>query len=692
MNSRWSDKDAADFVTRYAPAWGEALAARTYTSRLLGIETSLVLHGGGNTSVKGTWRTALGETVAAIFVKASGSDLATIEPEAFPPLDLAYLQRLRAIDSLDDELMVNEIRTHLFNHRSPTPSIETLVHAFMPAPYVDHTHADAILTLSNQAGGAGHLREALGEDAFVLDYIEPGFQLARATAAAVEAFPRARCLVLMRHGLITWGDTARAAYEATVEMVTRAENHAASRAKRGRTMTVPGKDVAASRDRLARIGPIVRGQLARATGDPDLPWDRVVVVPLLNEEVLGILASNGAKEALVTPPLTTDHLIRTKSLPLWVDAPDYDQPAAFRDRLRSALNAYTEHYRAYLDRHRALLPAGVAPFDPLPRVVLLPGLGALCAGRDVHDAIIARDITAQTLRVKSVIAGMGGYEGLGERDLFMMEYRGLQHAKLAGVAKPLSGRTALISGSAGAIGAGIAHELLERGAHVAVTDLAGERLDRLTTELGGEFPGHVAGVPMDVTSAESVAEAFREVILAWGGVDLVIVNAGIAKVAALAEIDLEAFRRLERVNIDGHAAVARRGRAPFRASRDRRRYRGGVHQERLRARRPLWRLQRHQGRLAPAGAHREPGARRARRAGQHGVSRCGVFTRGVAIGLVGRGRTRPHESAGPRPGRPRGVLPGAEPAEGARDRTSRRQRRDVLRDAPVADDRGHYPG
>ncbi len=551
MNSRWSDKDAADFVTRYAPAWGEALAARTYTSRLLGIETSLVLHGGGNTSVKGTWRTALGETVAAIFVKASGSDLATIEPEAFPPLDLAYLQRLRAIDSLDDELMVNEIRTHLFNHRSPTPSIETLVHAFMPAPYVDHTHADAILTLSNQAGGAGHLREALGEDAFVLDYIEPGFQLARATAAAVEAFPRARCLVLMRHGLITWGDTARAAYEATVEMVTRAENHAASRAKRGRTMTVPGKDVAASRDRLARIGPIVRGQLARATGDPDLPWDRVVVVPLLNEEVLGILASNGAKEALVTPPLTTDHLIRTKSLPLWVDAPDYDQPAAFRDRLRSALNAYTEHYRAYLDRHRALLPAGVAPFDPLPRVVLLPGLGALCAGRDVHDAIIARDITAQTLRVKSVIAGMGGYEGLGERDLFMMEYRGLQHAKLAGVAKPLSGRTALISGSAGAIGAGIAHELLERGAHVAVTDLAGERLDRLTTELGGEFPGHVAGVPMDVTSAESVAEAFREVILAWGGVDLVIVNAGIAKVAPLAEIDLEAFRRLERVNIDG---------------------------------------------------------------------------------------------------------------------------------------------
>jgi rhamnose utilization protein RhaD (predicted bifunctional aldolase and dehydrogenase)/NAD(P)-dependent dehydrogenase (short-subunit alcohol dehydrogenase family) len=551
MNSRWSDTDAAECVARYAPAWSEALAYRVYSSRLMGAEPALVLHGGGNTSVKGTWRTALCETVPAIFVKASGFDLAQIGPDAFPPLDLAHLRRLCALDALDDETMVNEIRTHLFNHRSPTPSIETLVHAFLPPPYIDHTHADAILALSNQQGGASLLREALGGEVPVLEYIEPGFRLARAAAAALEASPRATGLVLMRHGLITWGETARAAYETTIELVTRAEQYATSRAKRGRTVFISRDDIATAWDRLAAVGPIVRGQLAHPSGDPDLPWDRVVVLPLVTDEILAFLASDGAKDAAVTPPLTTDHLIRTKSLPLWVDRPEFSDQAAFKTQLGTALKTYTEAYQAYVDRHHADMQAGVARFDPLPRVVLLPGLGALCAGRDVRDATMARDITAQTLRVKQVVARMGVYEGLGQRELFLMEYRGLQHAKLVGPAMPLAGRTAIISGAAGAIGAGIAHELLGQGAHVAVTDLAGERLDGLARELGDAFPGHVIGVPMDVTSPESVAGAFRDVVLAWGGLDLVIVNAGIAKVASLATMDLEGFRRLERVNIEG---------------------------------------------------------------------------------------------------------------------------------------------
>jgi rhamnose utilization protein RhaD (predicted bifunctional aldolase and dehydrogenase)/NAD(P)-dependent dehydrogenase (short-subunit alcohol dehydrogenase family) len=551
MKSRWSDTDCARIVGLYAPACGEALATRIYTSRLLGAEPALVLHGGGNTSVKGTWPTALGDSVPAIFVKASGFDLAGIEPEGFPAVDLAHLRRLRSLTALDDDTMVNEIRTHLFNHRSPTPSIETLVHAFLPAAFIDHTHADAILTLGNQAGGAGHLREAFGDEVVVVEYIEPGFKLARAAAGAVESFPRARGLVLMRHGLLTWGDTARAAYETTIEFATRADEHAAARAKRGRAVVVPPGSVATAWDRLAAIGPVVRGQLALPSESPDLPWDRVVAMPLVNEEVLGILASHGAKDALVTPALTTDHLIRTKSLPVWIDAPDYADPQAFRAQLAAGLKAYAERYQAYIERHHASLAAGVARFDPLPRVVLLPGLGAICAGRDARDAAIARDITQQTLRVKHVIARMGSYEGLAERELFLMEYRGLQHAKLGAAATPLLGRTALISGSAGAIGAGIAQELLSQGAHVAVTDLSGERLDRLTGQLNDAFPGHVLGVPMDVTSPESVAAAFRAVILAWGGLDLVIVNAGIAKVASLATMDLEGFRRLERVNIEG---------------------------------------------------------------------------------------------------------------------------------------------
>ncbi|MEK6630051.1 MAG: class II aldolase/adducin family protein, partial [Acidobacteriota bacterium] len=178
MRNRWSDADAAHMVEQYAGRVGEALALRTYTSRLLGSEPALVLHGGGNASVKATWRTVLGEQVPAIFVKASGFDMATIEPEGHPALDLSYLRRLRALASLDDDTMVNEIRTHLFDHRNPTPSIETLVHAFLPGTYIDHSHADAILTLTNQRGGRQLVHDASGPHLVVLDYVEPGFQLA----------------------------------------------------------------------------------------------------------------------------------------------------------------------------------------------------------------------------------------------------------------------------------------------------------------------------------------------------------------------------------------------------------------------------------------------------------------------------------------------------------------------------------
>src|SRR5881397_2882091 len=211
MRSRWSDEEAAACVARYGARWGEELALRTYTSRLLGAEDRLVLHGGGNTSVKGTFTNRLGETISAIYVKASGHDLATLEPEGLPGLDLGYLRKLRVLDTLDDEAMANELRTHLFDARSATPSLETLVHAFLPEKFVDHTHADAILALTNQAGGERLVRDALGDEVTVLGYVHPG-------------------MVWVRHGLMTWGPTARAAYEAMIELVTRAETYLARRA------------------------------------------------------------------------------------------------------------------------------------------------------------------------------------------------------------------------------------------------------------------------------------------------------------------------------------------------------------------------------------------------------------------------------------------------------------------------------
>jgi rhamnose utilization protein RhaD (predicted bifunctional aldolase and dehydrogenase)/NAD(P)-dependent dehydrogenase (short-subunit alcohol dehydrogenase family) len=580
MRSRWSDADAQEFVLRYAKEWGEALALRTYSSRLLGSEGSLVLHGGGNTSVKAAWLTVFGEEMPAVFVKASGADLAVMEPQAHVGLDLTYLVRMRQLDDLSDEAMVDQLCTHLLRAGGAVPSIEALVHAFIPAPYVDHTHADAILALTNRPHGLELVREVMGEDVLVLPYITPGFKLAKASAVALEEQPGAIGMVWGHHGLVTWGDTARESYEMTIRLVSRAEaylqEHAAwdvgavsagvrppSRAAAPKAVAqevpapgVAAQDVAAeaAAARLAEVAPILRGLLAEPTGDPDRPYRRAILQALTSPEARQALLAPGARERLVSPPLTSDHLIRTKALPLWVDELPFGDARGLRDRLTTAVAGYQQAYREYVERHAALMPEGMQAFPDRPRVVLIPGVGAVCAGPDLREALITRDITEHTLAVKALI---DQYQGLSEAELFRMEYRVLQHAKLSlrGPDLPLRGEVALVTGAAGAIGSGICEGLLQSGCLVAATDLPGEALDRLVEDLDQCYPGMVAGVPLDVTDPGSVAEAFAAVARLWGGVDLVIPNAGIAAVSPLVDLALEKYRRLEQVNVEGTLLV-----------------------------------------------------------------------------------------------------------------------------------------
>ncbi|HMV69453.1 MAG TPA: class II aldolase/adducin family protein, partial [Myxococcota bacterium] len=229
MRSRWSDDEAQAFLDRYAARWGEALALRVYTSRLIGAEASLVMHGGGNTSVKGRAPDVFGEPVDVVFVKGSGWDLATIEPEGLPAVRLHHLRRMCRLPALSDETMVNEQRTHLLDASAPNPSIEALLHAFLPATFVDHSHADAILLLTNRAGGEAHVRAALGEGVLLVPYVKPGFDLAAVCARLLDDNPGCTSMVLMQHGLFTWGETARESYERHIELVSRAEAYVAAR-------------------------------------------------------------------------------------------------------------------------------------------------------------------------------------------------------------------------------------------------------------------------------------------------------------------------------------------------------------------------------------------------------------------------------------------------------------------------------
>ena len=552
MKNRWSDTEADAFIDRYGESHGEELARRTYTSRLIGAEPTLVLHGGGNTSLKASVRNVFGEEVPALFIKASGHDLATIDPEGHVPVDLRAMERLRVLDHLEDEAMVNELRTHLFTHDAATPSIETPVHAFLPGRFVDHTHADAILCLSNQLGGEQHLRNALGEEIPILPYVHPGFQLAREVALAQAAAPNARAMVWSHHGIIVWGDSAKENYDHMIDLVSRAEAYIESQQSRP-LKAKQATSAETAEKRLARIAPLLRGRLAREGEDPDGPRRRIVLRPLLTPQARALTDAENGRAIALSPPLTSDHLIRTHLLSAWVDEPAYEDEEKLAAQIDAAIATYAQEYRAYLERNRSRLSDEIRPFEALPKVILLPGLGAICAGEDARAALIARDITQQTLAAKTRIAGMGGtYRTPSEAELFSMEYRPMQHAKLARAkAAPLAGRVALVTGAAGAIGSGIAEHLLEAGAHVAVTDLGGDNLEKLAAALNQRFPDRVLPVALDVSDPESVSQGFGRVNAAWGGVDAVVINAGLAHVSSLTDMDLEQFRRLERVNTDG---------------------------------------------------------------------------------------------------------------------------------------------
>src|SRR5215813_5218746 len=303
MESRWSEREAAEYVERFAPRWGEPLALRVYTSRLIGRDPDLVMHGGGNTSLKGTVTTLVGDAVEALFVKGSGWDLDAIEPPGLPAVDLAHLRRLRDLGALSDEEMVNQLRTHLFDAGAPNPSVETLLHAFLPHRFIDHTHADVALVVTNQPAAEN---EALARDAFgpawaVVPYVMPGFALAKLAAEVFERTPGVEGLVLLNHGLFTFADDARTAYERMIAGVDRAERFVAKRRKdAARTTVAVGVGIAESA--AARLAPVLRAALAEPTGDLDHPWRRWILEHRASEATLGALARADSAELATRGP------------------------------------------------------------------------------------------------------------------------------------------------------------------------------------------------------------------------------------------------------------------------------------------------------------------------------------------------------------------------------------------------------
>src|SRR3954471_10565946 len=559
MKSRWSDTEARQFSERYAPRWGEPLALRVYTSRLIGADPDLVMHGGGNTSVKIVKENLLGDKVEGLCVKGSGWDLDSIEPPGFPALDLSWLRRLRKLESLSDEEMVNQLRTRLFDASAPNPSVETLLHAFLPHTFIDHTHADAILALTNQPNGGDLVREALGDRVVVVPYVMPGIRLAKLAAEMFEGRKDADSMVLLKHGLFTFSSDARASYERTVECVDRAESFLHSRVRARPLAAVPDSAVASARTRMAQVAPVLRGLLATASGNPDQPYRRIILEHRASAEVLSLVAAPQCAALAARGPLTPDHVIRTKGRHLFIGQPALNDEAALRAQLGAAIAGYRSTYDAYFAEQVRAKGVTRSKLDPDPRVLLIPGIGIVCAGKTRKDAAIAADIAEHTLRIKAAADAIGRYEPLDDSDLFDMDYGSLEQAKLGKEAeKPLSRQVALVTGAAGAIGLACSLELAKAGAHVVLTDIDEEGLERARARVAhAASRSGCTAARMDVTDEQSVESAFAHACRTFGGVDVVVANAGVAHVSALADTDARAFRKVLDVNLGGYFLTLR---------------------------------------------------------------------------------------------------------------------------------------
>ena len=550
MHSLWSDAEAERLIDHYAAAGvGRDLALRVYTSRLLGGEPRLVLHGGGNTSVKTLMKDLLDEEVEALCVKGSGWDMAAIEPAGLPAVRLAPLRKLRDRLALSDEEMVRVHRANLLDPGAPNPSVETLLHAFLPHKYVDHTHSTAVLSLADQPDAAERCADLYRRRMGLVPYIMPGFLLAKKAAEVFEADPEVEGLVLLKHGIFTFGDTAQEAYERMITAVSLAEGRLAHRRK----TVFPEAPLPAALAGAAEVAPILRGACAIADPAGSGSYKRLVLDFRSNAAVLNYV--NGAelgrygRAGVATP----DHTIRTKNYPLIVPAPQAGRLDAFKEAAHQAVPRFVAEYHAYFARHNARQDPPKRELDPMPRVVLVPGLGLFGLGRSARDARIAADIAESNVETITDAEAVGRFEPVGEADLFDIEYWSLEQAKLGQSAdKALAGQVAVITGGAGTIGLATARALSGAGAEVALLDIDAEAAQAAARKLGGA----ALGIECDVTDRATVRRAFDRVAMHFGGVDIVVSNAGAAWQGRVGEVDDAVLRRSFELNFFAHQTVA----------------------------------------------------------------------------------------------------------------------------------------
>ncbi|TSA11142.1 MAG: bifunctional aldolase/short-chain dehydrogenase [Betaproteobacteria bacterium] len=520
MLNLWNDTEAAKYDSE--------LGLRVYTSRLLGRDKTLVLHGGGNTSVKLVQKNLFGANENVLYIKGSGWDLETMEAAGFAPVQLDYLRQLAQLDTLTDTQMANELATHLLKASAPAPSVETILHACLPHKFVDHTHADAVLAITDTTDGERRTRALYGDSVVIIPYVMPGFDLAKlcATEYPRQAGANTIGMVLLNHGIFSFGDSARQSYERMIELVGRAEDFL----KKNGAWEIPTRGV-----RPARIDMLRQAQLRRALST--VAGAPMVMATHSDDDCLAFAQRTDLSTLSQQGPVTPDHIIRTKRVPM----------------LGGNVEAYARDYKTYFDEHAPAAKEAKTMLDPAPRMVLDPAFGLATAGRSAKDAAIVAELYLHSMQVMQRAQVLGGYRALAARELFEVEYWDLEQAKLRkGGTPPLfAGEIALVTGAASGIGKACVAALLARGAAVVGLDvnLAVETIHRRQDYLG---------LRCDLTDEDAIASAIKCAVLAFGGLDMLVLNAGIfAASRKISELASAEWRKVMAINLDANLFLLR---------------------------------------------------------------------------------------------------------------------------------------
>lgn len=524
MDSRWQDKEAG-------AALDSDLSLRVYTSRLLGQDADLVLHGGGNTSVKSLSKNIFGEDKATLFVKGSGWDLKTIEAPGFAPCDLAYLQQLAGLESMSDSDMMQQLRLSLLDPGAPTPSVEAILHAIIPFKYVDHTHTDAVVAVSNTPDGEALLQEIFSDEVLLLPYIMPGFVLARQVFQHTQDidWSSIKGIFLMHHGMFTFHDDARISYENMIALVSKVEDYLA------------GKNILAN----------------QAEGQYEASWDDVQQLAVIRKQVsqlagkamlarlnskskaAGFAALENVDAIASRGPITPDHTIHTKLKPLILaEAPELE------------INKYAEQYQDYYARHAN---ETLTMLDPAPRFAVWKNRGLVSFGQNVKRLQVVEDISEHTIKAIQWGEALGGWQALPEQDLFDVEYWELEQAKLkkAGSAPAMEGKVAVVSGAASGIGKACVEEFVQAGACVVALDINAE----LTSLFA---PPQVCPIVCDVTDASAISLALQAGVSSFGGIDILVSNAGsFTPSQELADMSDDHWQASLELNLSSHMKLMR---------------------------------------------------------------------------------------------------------------------------------------